>query len=266
MSEHAPSVPDEHVPVEQFADMALDVGVFLLASGAHCGRVFSNVKRLADRWGFPIHINPTFTGLIITVRDRVQPERTVTRYHDAPPHTVHLAILTLFSRLSWRVLEERLPFGTVKRQIEEIKARTGYNHWLVALAVGVACGSLCMLSGGDYKNVLCAFAAASAGSLLRVLVLRMRFNPMISFVAAAFATTVIAGMDTLWHLGRSPEATLATAVLYLVPGVPLINSVIDLIEGYLASSLSRGLYAAFILLCIAAGMTFGITLLGIGNF
>jgi uncharacterized membrane protein YjjP (DUF1212 family) len=266
MPDHVTPVSQENISVEQFADMALDVGVFLLASGAHCGRVFSNLKRLADRWGFPIHINPAFTGLTITVRDREQPERTVTRYHDAPPHNVHLAILTLFSRLSWRVLEERLPFGDVKRQIEAIKAKAGHDYWLVALAVGIACGSLCMLSGGDCGNALCAFTAAFAGAVLRVAVLRLRFNPMISFVAASFVTTVIAGADTLWHFGGSPEATLATAVLYLVPGVPLINSVIDLIEGYLASALSRGLYAAFILLCIAAGMTFGITLLGIGNF
>ncbi|RRJ95269.1 threonine/serine exporter [Opitutaceae bacterium TAV4] len=256
----------ENVSVEQFADMALDVGVFLLASGAHCGRVFSNIKRLADRWGFPIHINPTFTGLTITVRDGKQSERTVTRYQDAPPHSVHLAILTLFSRLSWQVLEDRLPFDLVKQRIEEIKAKANYSFWLVALAVGAACASLCMLAGGDARNALCTFVAAFTGSVLRIGILKMRFNPMISFVVAAFVTTLIAGIDTIWHIGTSPEATLATAVLYLIPGVPLINSVIDLIEGYLASALSRGLFAAFILLCIASGMTLAITLLGIENF
>lgn len=265
-SEDTSQLPRETVSVEQFADMALDVGVSLLASGAHCGRVFSNIKRLADRWGFPIHINPTFTGLTITVRDGQNSARTVTRYHDAPPHNVHLTILTLFSRLSWQVLEDRLPFELVKQRIEEIKAKTNYNHWLVALAVGIACASLCMLAGGDIRNALCAFAAAFAGSVLRIRILKMRFNPMISFVLAAFATTMIAGADTIWHIGASPETTLATSVLYLIPGVPLINSVIDLIEGYLASALSRGLFSAFILLCIASGMTLGITLLGIENF
>ena len=59
---------------------------------------------------------------------------------------------------------------------------------------------------------------------------------------------------------------MATAVLYLIPGVPLINSVIDLIEGYLSSAVNRALFAGFILLCIAAGMTLSITLMGIDNF
>ena len=123
-----------------------------------------------------------------------------------------------------------------------------------------------MLSGGGVVDALCTFFGASVGFLARSWVLRLRFNVMISFLVAACVTTLIAGTDTVFKLGNAPEVALATAVLYLIPGVPLINSVIDLIEGYLSASLTRSLYAAFILLCIAAGMTFGITLLGIENF
>ena len=256
----------ENVSVEQFADMALEVGGTLLASGAHCGRVYSNIQRLADRWCFPVHINPTFTGLTVTVRDREQPERTVTRYYDAPPHAVHLRILTLLSWLTWEALEKRLSFAEVQRRLEEVKQARGYDFRLVAVAVGVSCGCLCVLSGGGVVDALCTFFGASVGFLARSWVLRLRFNVMISFVVAAFVTTLIAGTDTVFKLGNAPEVALATAVLYLIPGVPLINSVIDLIEGYLSASLTRSLYAAFILLCIAAGMTVGITLLGIENF
>ena len=67
-------------------------------------------------------------------------------------------------------------------------------------------------------------------------------------------------------IGGHPEAAMATGVLYLIPGVPLINSVIDLIEGYLTSAVNRCLFAGFILLCIAAGMMLSITFLGIDNF
>ena len=89
---------------------------------------------------------------------------------------------------------------------------------------------------------------------------------MICIAFAAFVTTLITGLGSIYNIGVNPEAAIATAVLYLIPGVPLINSVIDLIEGYLSSAINRGLYAGFILLCIAAGMTLCITLLGIGNF
>jgi uncharacterized membrane protein YjjP (DUF1212 family) len=94
----------------------------------------------------------------------------------------------------------------------------------------------------------------------------MKFNAMISISAAAFVTTLITGIGSIYGIGDSPEAAMATSVLYLIPGVPLINSVIDLIEGYLSSAINRMLFAGLILLTIAAGMTLCITLLGIDNF
>ena len=54
----------------------------------------------------------------------------------------------------------------------------------------------------------------------------------------------------VFHWGAAPETALATAVLYLVPGVPLINSLIDLIEGHLSSAWNRALFGASILLCM----------------
>jgi uncharacterized membrane protein YjjB (DUF3815 family) len=88
---------------------------------------------------------------------------------------------------------------------------------------------------------------------------------MIGFIAASFTTTLIAGLDMVYHSGASPEKALATAVLYLIPGVPLINCTIDLIEGYIPVSTARGLHGGFILLCIAVGMSMSILLLGIDH-
>ena len=55
-------------------------------------------------------------------------------------------------------------------------------------------------------------------------------------------------------------------MLYLVPGVPLINCVIDLIEGYIPTAVARGVFGGLILLCIAVGMSLAIMILGIHHF
>ena len=88
---------------------------------------------------------------------------------------------------------------------------------------------------------------------------------MISFILASLVTTLIAGSAVVGHLGGNPEKALATSVLYLVPGVPLINCVIDLIEGHIPTAIARGVFGGFILLCIAVGMSAGIVILGISN-
>ncbi len=41
----------EKIPAQRFADLVLDIGTYLLASGAHCGRLNSNLGRLASTWG-----------------------------------------------------------------------------------------------------------------------------------------------------------------------------------------------------------------------
>jgi len=51
-------------------------------------------------------------------------------------------------------------------------------------------------------------------------------------------------------------------VLLLVPGVPLINGVKDLINGYPMNGLARGVNALVIVLCIAVGLSFALWLTG----
>lgn len=254
------------IPAQRFADLILDIGTYLLASGAHCGRISSNIGRLASAWGFDVDMNPTFKGLFVTVKDQSNPDNTVTCYKSSPPHNVHLAVLTEVSRLSWKMQEENMSIKDVEEAFGIIKRKRHYNEFLIALAVGFSCAGLCLFSFGDEINALVALVAAFVGSMTRAFVSKKRFNPMIAIGIAAFITTVITGFGRLYNIGSHPEAAMATAVLYLIPGVPLINCVIDLIEGYLSSAINRALFGGFILLSIAAGMTLCITLMGISNF
>lgn len=259
-------ITQNKIAANRVADFALDVGTFLLASGAHCGRVKSNLTRMAFTWGFDIDLNPTFTGLAVTVKEMGDPANAVTLFRTSPAHKVHLAMLTDISHLSWKVYDDKLTMDEAEHEFTQIKTKPAYNSFVVAVAVGLACAGLCFFSLGDIYNALIAFAGAFIGSLIRVFLVGRNFNPMICIAFAAFVTTLITGLGSINNIGVNPEAAMATAVLYLIPGVPLINCVIDLIEGYLSSSINRALFAGFILLCIAAGMTLCITLLGISNF
>lgn len=254
------------IPAQRFADLILDMGTYLLASGAHCGRLNSNLRRLATTWEFEMNMNPTFKGLLVTVKDLNDPSNIITCYKSSPAHNVHLAVLTDVSHLSWKVQEDKLSITEVEKEFAKIKTKPHYNDFIIAIAVGLSCAGLCLFSFGDWINALTAFSAAFIGYIVKVLFANRKYNPMICISIAAFITTLITGLGKLYGIGAHPEAAMATAVLYLIPGVPLINCVIDLIEGYLASAINRALFGGFILLCIAAGMTLCITLMGISNF
>ncbi|MFR9164875.1 MAG: threonine/serine exporter ThrE family protein [Dysgonomonas sp.] len=251
---------------KQFAVLILDIGTFLLASGAHCGRIYSNIKRLADVWGFDLDMQPSFKGLLVTVKNLNNADDTVTLFKESPVYHAHLSMLTQVSHLTWEAVEKNLSIEEVRSEFLKIKNTPNYRVWIISLAVGISCAGLCLLSFGDMLNALVAFLGASIGSIFRYRITKMQFNPMIAIIVAAFITTIITGLGSLLHIGSHPEVAMATAVLYLIPGVPLINCVIDLLEGYLSSAMNRALFSGFILLCIAVGMTLSITLMGINNF
>ena len=259
--------PEPHkIQADEMANFILDVGVFLMASGAHSGRVWRNCKRIADSWRFHININPTFTGILLTVWDEKDIHNAVTRFKTSPVKSIQLETLTQISHLSWRISHGKINFNEARHELEAIKNKPHYHYWSIAVAVGISCACLCILAGGNLVDAGIALCGALAGSVARHLILKKQFNQFLSFIVASFITTIITGADTIFGLGKSPEITLATGVLYLVPGVSLINSVIDLLEGYFPASLARSLFAASVLSCIAVGMTLAILLLGINNF
>lgn len=264
-----PLPQEEHASAKacRVADLLLDIGTVLLVSGAHSGRLKRNIERVAETWGYRLELFITFTGLMVSITNKEDLSERASRFRRAPLHGVHFDILTEASLLTWRVVEENLGIAEVEQRWEEIKKLPHTPRWAILLGIGAACGCLCLLQqGSDWKNAAIAFVAAVVGMFVRQEVLKMRFNPMIAFISASFVTTLIAGMDMLHHIGASPEKTLATSVLYLIPGVPLINCTIDLIEGHVPTAIARGVYGGFILLCIAVGMSLSILLLGIHNF
>lgn len=256
----------QNISSKRFAYLALDIGTFLLASGAHTGRVVNNIKRMALSWGFHVDVQSTFKGLLVAVQNVNDEDDSVTMFKESPVHIVHLEMLTKISHLSWKVYEEGLTIDETESAFDKIKQMPHYKPWVISIAIGFACAGLCFFSFGDLINCSVAWIAAFIGSIIRFHIAEKGYNTMISISIAAFATTMITGLGTIYKVGTMPESAMATAVLYLIPGVPLVNCIIDIIEGYLSSAMNRALFACFILLCIAVGMTLSITLMGIGNF
>lgn len=248
------------------ADLLLDIGAVLLVSGAHCGRVNRNVERVAQQWGYHVDLFMSFTGLNVTIRNLEHPDQRIGRFRRCQLPGVHFGIVTEVSLLTWRVLEENLSIDEVEKRMGEIKNLPHHPRRFILLGAGSACACLCMLAGGSWMDGGIAFIAVICGLFARQEVVKRRFNPLISFIVASLLTTLIAGIDAIYHLGSSPEKALATAVLYLVPGVPLINCIIDLIEGYIPTAIARGVFGGLILLCIAVGMSLAIMIIGVHHF
>lgn len=248
------------------ANLLLKIGALLLGSGSNSRRISVNMLRIANAWGYNLELFSSFTGIMITLTDKDNPQDTITRFQRVPMHGVNFAIVSSISILSWDVHNDQLEIEEVEAKIEKIREIPHYPRWILFLGIGLACASLCLLMNGDYKNAGIAFIASVAGLYCRQILTKKRFNILISVLAASFVTSIIAGMDVLMHLGKTPESTLATSVLYLVPGVPLLNAIMDMVEGHIPTAIARGIYGACIVLSIAIGMILSMLIIGFNNY
>jgi uncharacterized membrane protein YjjP (DUF1212 family) len=252
--------------MSRLLNLLLEIGAALYASGAHCGRISRNIERVAEHWGCRVEPFLSFTGMTLSLEKEGAPETRIERSRRCTPPGVHFGVVTEISLLSWRVREMNLSIEATEAALSRILEIPPHPRGAVLFATGLACGSLCLLAGGDGKDGAIAFLAAAAGLSVKQAVIHLRFHPMIAVIAASFVTTAIAGLDVFFQIGSSPESALATSALYLIPGVPLINSMIDLIDGNIPVAIARGVSGGFTLLCIAVGMFPGILLFGIHHF
>ena len=78
-------------------------------------------------------------------------------------------------------------------------------------------------------------------------------NHFLIFIISAFMASLCA--SAALRFDCTAETALATSVLYLVPGVPLINGVIDIVEGHILIGFSRLINALLLIICIATGLS-----------
>lgn len=243
-------------------EMLLDVGTLLMSCGASTGRVRITVNRIAEALGYEVELLITSRSLILTVTegDSISFSSSVRR---TPPHGVNFKVVSGISRMSWRVVEEKLTVEQINKEIDRLIAIPHYPRWIVLSTVALAGASFCRLFGGEGSELLVAFVATFFGLFIRQESLKKRFNPYLAIVFASFAASMVSGLSVKLGIGDSPEHALATSVLFLIPGVPFINSLTDLIDGNTLNGIVRGINGFIMAFAIALGLMLAMQIYGI---
>ncbi len=89
------------------------------------------------------------------------------------------------------------------------------------------------------------------------------FNPLLNFAVTAFVTTLISAQAVIYDIGNQPFIAMASSVLMLVPGFPLINSVSDIVKGYINMGIARFVMGSMLTLATSLGIVGAMTLAGV---
>ncbi|MDR1981329.1 MAG: threonine/serine exporter family protein [Tannerellaceae bacterium] len=225
----------------------------LLGSGVHTSRVIRNSKRIGESFGVTVQMTAFHKSIVLTVHD-TQGADVYTEVVDIPVLPISFEYNSELSSLSWEAYDKRLPLAILWEKYNQIKAKPKMPSSLILLLTGLANASFCRLFNGDWISVGIVFLATLTGFFIRQQMQRRGINHFIVFTVSAFFASMCASATLLFD--STAEIAIATSVLYLIPGVPLINGVIDIIEGHTLTGCSRLIQAFLLIICIAVGLSF----------
>ncbi|MCF8359395.1 MAG: threonine/serine exporter family protein [Prolixibacteraceae bacterium] len=237
----------------KIADMLLETGAMLMQAGANTGRIRITINRIAHSLGYNVELFITHRALMLSVIDDDGGQYT-SKLKRTPPHGVNFKILSGISRMSWKVEEQDWNLEQINVELERLKNIPHYRRWQVFLFVSLAGAAFCRLFGGGAIEMATAFIATLGGLFVRQVTVKKNFNPYICVLLAAATASLLSGLAVKFSFGAQPELAFATSVLFLIPGVPLINSFTDLIDGNISTGIVRGTNGILIAFSIALGL------------
>lgn len=264
-------------------DLLLRTGKILVESSADTSRIMRNMKRTAAYLGLneeQLHIHITYNMLMVNLSDGTH---SFSKFQRCDKHGIEMHTISDISKLSWSAIKEDYSLDRYEEELNKIATRKrSYTHWQVAIAAGFACGGFCIQFGCDWSAFFYASIAAALGFRLRVKLNEIGSNMYANIAVAAFVATILA-----WLLGtfassnfvaslppllsnvlhtNTPWHPLMACTLFLVPGVPIINFVNDVLDNNIEVGIIRGINTILIVTAMAFGIVLAIRVCGIDNF
>lgn len=238
----------------------------LLGYGATCIRLEKNVGRIADAFGLKVDmtIMPRHIHLYFSDKETGCGYRSVMV---ATPHTpVSFEAITDLSRLSWEIADRHKDLSQAEQRFSEIINHTGSSRWAVTGLVSCSNAAFCGIFGGDIFAMAVVAAATFAGFWLKGVLLARKYDLRPVMFVCALISSILGSTDSLLSVGTTPAIAIGTSVLYLVPGIPFLNSFSDFVYRHYLCSFYRLADAAVLTCCLSAGLCAGMALMNTGMF
>lgn len=261
-------------------DLLVRTGALLMASNADCARIMRNMKRCEAYLGLPeeyIHISLNFNIIMVNLSDETH---SFSKYQRVDSHCVEFTVISKISKMLWTAIREDWNLDRYEAELESLKhVHKQYSPWMIAVCAGFACGGFCVQFGCDWPAFFYASIPAILGFRLKMFLAKLHWNSYVGIAVSAFVATLICWLTTFISLDATLSSTLPSflhsdtpyhplmaCTLFIVPGVPLINFVTDMVSNYVQVGLTRAIITLMMIIAMSFGIVFAIQICGIDNF
>lgn len=237
-------------------DVILRFGAMMVRTGDAGFRVVTALKVLARRLGLDdLAVDLAVTSVTVTA-SRGDERLTIVR--EVGPLGINADQLTELERLAHEDTATATP-SAIAAALDTLERTAPLHSWLtVSLAVGAASGSFSYLNGGDVPGTIAAVVGGACGQALRMALSRRHLNQYVMTSLCAFAAASIYYLlsSLLADAGETNRHGIGilSAVLFLIPGFPLVAALLDLLQRQTRAAVVRLAYGATLIVAAAFGL------------
>jgi len=257
----------QKAPLAEALEVLLRFGTLMLRAGDTAFRVRDSMGMLATSMGIEsLSLHITINGMTATVRRNGE---QVTLASEVSPPGINAWRIGALERLA-RTRRPDLAPKDLAADLDAIEAVPPIHSVItVAVAMGLASGAFSYLNGGDMLGTGAAIAAGGLGQAARMLMFRRHLNQyavttLCAILASGSYCLIVAGIS---RQGFQPSDAVGfiSSVLFLVPGFPLVASLLDLLQHQTVAGVARLFYGMLILLAAAFGLSLVAAVAGLTN-
>ncbi|MFA6940355.1 MAG: threonine/serine exporter family protein [Clostridiaceae bacterium] len=232
--------------------MAVEAGKIILENGGETYRVEETINLICQAYNIKnadSYVTPT--GIMFSAEDERGNNLSIIKR--IKYRTINLEKVSMVNDLSRKVQNKVISPLEFEKELEKISNSRSYSNLVLVISSSLAAFFFTLLFNGSIYDALVSLII---GAMLRI---NMNFsskydvNDFFINVIGGIITSIIALIFCSQFKVLSLDKIIIGSIMPLVPGVALINSIRDTIEGDLVSGLTRALEAALTALAIAVG-------------
>ncbi|OGT53182.1 MAG: hypothetical protein A3E84_00935 [Gammaproteobacteria bacterium RIFCSPHIGHO2_12_FULL_42_13] len=237
---------------DKILDIYLQLSVLLTSIGATAYEVTGCLSKLSHMIAFPlVHLSPLPNTISLSLKYENKFYTAIARFEQQPTNA---SLLTRIEKELFTVQKANQPLSTVFQQIMQLSQQP-LRPWLCTLAACIIqCFATCRFFGGDWAASFGAGGAAFVSFATFRYFEKNKLNVLLLDSVVAFLSGVVAILIGGALLSQTPLAMLFASIIWLVPGMAMMNSFSDLFHGYISSALHNFAKAWMIIFSLLLGL------------
>src|SRR3984885_10511167 len=248
---------------EYCADLVLAVARVQYVNGQSTDQVVASAERLGHTLGLRAEIMPRWGELQLKAEDNASGNRLISAVA-ADPTGVAMSRVASAMRIIEDLAGGRLAPAAAKEAIRATSQAPLAPTWLFTLAAAAGAVALAVIFGVRHLPAAALiFVSAAGGPRLRRGLAYYSANIFLQPFGAALLAGIIGALAVRYQLSSSLRLVAVCPCMVLVPGPPVLNGAMDLINGRVTLGTARIIYAGLVVVAISTGLLIGLSILGV---